>query len=146
MMYDERFVTPMRQELTRLGVEEMRSAAEVDARLKDAPGTTLVVVNSVCGCAARNARPAVAAALRHSVKPDHLTTVFAGQDVEATTRARSYFTGYAPSSPQIGLLKDGQLVFMLERWQIEGRSADEIARDLVGAFDQFCADQPAASA
>ena len=146
MMYDERFVTPMRQELTRLGVEEMRSAADVDARLKDAPGTTLVVVNSVCGCAARNARPAIAAALRHSVKPDHLTTVFAGQDVEATTKARSYFTGYAPSSPQIGLLKDGQLVFMLERWQIEGRSADEIAKDLVGAFDQFCADQPAASA
>ena len=145
-MYDERFVTPMRQELTRHGVEEMRSAAEVDARLKDAPGTTLVVVNSVCGCAARNARPAVAAALRHAVKPDNLTTVFAGQDVEATTRARSYFTGYAPSSPQIGLLKDGQLVFMLERWQIEGRSSDEIARDLVGAFDRFCAAQPAASA
>lgn len=146
MMYDERFVTPMRQELTRLGVEEMRSVAEVDAKLKDAPGTTLVVVNSVCGCAARNARPAIASALRHSVKPDHLTTVFAGQDVEATTRARSYFTGYAPSSPQIGLLKDGQVVFMLERWQIEGRSADEIARDLVGAFDQFCAAQPATSA
>ena len=145
-MYDERFVTPMRQELTRLGVEEMRSVDEVDARLKDAAGTTLVVVNSVCGCAARNARPAIASALRHAVKPDHLTTVFAGQDVEATTRARSYFTGYAPSSPQIGLLKDGQLVFMLERWQIEGRSADEIARDLVGAFDQFCAPQPAASA
>ncbi len=146
MMYDERFVTPMRQELTRLGVEEMRSAADVDARLKDAPGTTLVVVNSVCGCAARNARPAVATALKHAVKPDHLTTVFAGQDVEATTRARSYFTGYAPSSPQIGLLKDGQVVFMLERWQIEGRSADEIARDLVGAFDQFCATQSVTSA
>ena len=146
MMYDERFVTPMRQELTRLGVEEMRSAGEVDAKLKDAPGTTLVVVNSVCGCAARNARPAIASALRHSVKPDHLTTVFAGQDVEATTRARSYFTGYAPSSPQIGLIKDGQLVFMLERWQIEGRGADEIAKDLVGAFDQFCATQPATSA
>ena len=146
MMYDERFVTPMRQELTRLGVEEMRTAAEVDAKLKDAPGTTLVVVNSVCGCAARNARPAIASALRHAAKPDHLTTVFAGQDVEATTRARSYFTGYPPSSPQIGLLKDGHVVFMLERWQIEGRSADEIAKDLVGAFDQFCASQPAASA
>jgi putative YphP/YqiW family bacilliredoxin len=145
MMYDERFVTPMRQELTRLGVEELRTAAEVDQKLKEVPGTTLVVVNSVCGCAARNARPAVASALRHSVKPDHLTTVFAGQDVEATTRARSYFTGYAPSSPQIGLLKDGQVVFMLERWQIEGRSADEIAKDLVGAFDQFCAAQPATS-
>ncbi|MDF2774538.1 MAG: hypothetical protein K0S86_4038 [Geminicoccaceae bacterium] len=143
MMYDERFVTPMRQELTRLGVEELRTVAEVDAKLKDTPGTTLVVVNSVCGCAARNARPAVASALRHSIKPDHLTTVFAGQDVEATTKARSYFTGYPPSSPQIGLLKDGQLVFMLERWQIEGRSADEIAKDLVGAFDQFCAPQPA---
>jgi putative YphP/YqiW family bacilliredoxin len=146
MMYDERFVTPMRQELTRLGVEEMRTAIEVDAKLKDTPGTTLVVVNSVCGCAARNARPAVASALRHAVKPDHLTTVFAGQDIEATTKARSYFTGYPPSSPQIGLLKDGQVVFMLERWQIEGRSAEEIANDLVGAFDQFCAPQPAGQA
>jgi putative YphP/YqiW family bacilliredoxin len=143
MMYDERFVTPMRQELTRLGVEEMRTAIEVDAKLKDTPGTTLVVVNSVCGCAARNARPAVASALRHAVKPDHLTTVFAGQDIEATTKARSYFTGYPPSSPQIGLLKDGQVVFMLERWQIEGRSAEEISKDLIGAFDQFCAPQTA---
>ena len=138
MMYDERFVTPMRQELTRLGVEEMRTAAEVDATLKDAPGTTLVVVNSVCGCAARNARPAVASALTHAVKPDRLTTVFAGQDTEAAARARSYFTGYPPSSPQIGLLKDGQLVFMLERFQIEGRTADDIAQDLVGAFDKYC--------
>ena len=146
MMYDERFVTPMRQELTRLGVEEMRTPDEVDARLRNTPGTTLVVVNSVCGCAARNARPAIASALRHAVKPDHLTTVFAGQDVDATKRARSYFTGYAPSSPQIGLLKDGQLVFMLERWQIEGRTADDIAKDLVGAFDQFCAAQPATRA
>ena len=137
-MYDERFVTPMRQELTRLGVEELRTPADVDARLKDAAGTTLVVVNSVCGCAARNARPAVATALRHSVKPDHLATVFAGQDVEATAKARSYFTGYPPSSPSIGLLKDGEVVFMLERWQIEGRSADAIANDLVEAFDRFC--------
>lgn len=138
-MYDERFVTPMRQELTRLGVEEMRTVAEVDAKLKEAPGTTLVVVNSVCGCAARNARPAVASALQHRVKPDHLTTVFAGQDVDAAARARSYFTGYPPSSPQIGLLKDGQLVFMLERYQIEGRTSADIAKDLMGAFDQFCA-------
>jgi putative YphP/YqiW family bacilliredoxin len=138
-MYDERFVTPMRQELTRLGIEEMRTPAEVDAKLQNAAGTTLVVVNSVCGCAARNARPAVAAALQHAVKPDRLTTVFAGQDTEAAARARAYFTGYAPSSPQIGLLKDGELVFMLERYQIEGRSADAIAKDLVGAFDQFCA-------
>jgi len=138
MMYDERFVTPMRQELTRLGVEELRTSDEVDARLKAAPGTTLVVVNSVCGCAARNARPAVATALRHAVKPDHLTTVFAGQDVEATAKARAYFTGYPPSSPSIGLLKDGEIVFMLERWQIEGRSADAIATDLTDAFDRFC--------
>lgn len=138
-MYDERFVTPMRQELTQLGVEELRTAAEVDNKLQDAKGTTLVVVNSVCGCAARNARPAVASAIQHAVRPDHLTTVFAGQDVEAAARARSYFTGYPPSSPQIGLLKDGKLVFMLERWQIEGRRADEIAKDLVGAFDQHCA-------
>lgn len=138
MMYDERFITPMRQELTRLGVEELRTAAEVDAKLKDAKGTTLVVVNSMCGCAARNARPAIASALQHTVKPDTLTTVFAGQDADATARARGYFAGYAPSSPQIGLLKDGKLVFMLERFQIEGRSAQEIANDLVGAFDQHC--------
>jgi putative YphP/YqiW family bacilliredoxin len=138
-MYDERFVTPMRQELTRLGIEEMRTPSDVDAKLKDAQGTTLVVVNSVCGCAARNARPAVATALRSDIKPDHLTTVFAGQDTDATARARSYFTGYAPSSPQIGLLKDGKLVYMLERFQIEGRSADDIAKDLAGAFEKYCA-------
>jgi putative YphP/YqiW family bacilliredoxin len=138
-MYDERFVTPMRQELTRLGIEELRTPQEVDARLKDSTGTTLVVVNSVCGCAARNARPAVASALQHEKKPDQLTTVFAGQDTEAAARARSYFTGYAPSSPQIGLLKDGKIVFMLERFQIEGRTADEISKDLVGAFDRYCA-------
>jgi putative YphP/YqiW family bacilliredoxin len=137
-MYDERFVTPMRQELTKLGVEEMRTPTEVDAKLKDAKGTTLVVVNSVCGCAARNARPAVKEALQNGKTPDHLTTVFAGQDTDATARARSYFTGYAPSSPQIGLLKDGKLVFMLERYQIEGRAANEIAKDLVGAFDRYC--------
>lgn len=137
-MYDERFVTPMRQELTKLGIEELRTVEEVDATLKDAAGTTLVVVNSVCGCAARNARPAVASALQHTVKPDRLTTVFAGQDVEAAARARSYFTGYAPSSPQIGLLKDGKLVYMLERFQIEGRTAEQISRDLVGAFEQYC--------
>ena len=137
-MYDERFVSPMRQELTRLGVEELRTADEVDARLRDAKGTTLVVVNSICGCAARMARPAVAMALEHSRKPDQLTTVFAGQDADATERARSYFTGYAPSSPQIALMKDGRIVFMLERWQIEGRPADAIAQDLVEAFDEHC--------
>ena len=137
-MYDERFVSPMRQELTRLGVEELRTADEVDARLRDAKGTTLVVVNSICGCAARMARPAVAMALEHSRKPDQLTTVFAGQDADATERARSYFTGYAPSSPQIALMKDGRIVFMLERWQIDGRPADAIAQDLVEAFDEHC--------
>jgi putative YphP/YqiW family bacilliredoxin len=128
----------MRQELVQIGVEEMRTPEEVDAKLKDAKGTTLVVVNSICGCAARNARPAVAKALQHAVKPDTLTTVFAGQDIEATQKARSYFTGYPPSSPQIGLLKDGKLVFMLERHQIEGRTAGEVAEDLVGAFDKYC--------
>jgi len=137
-MYDERFVTPMRQELTQLGVEEMRTPEEVDAKLKDSKGAALVVVNSICGCAARNARPAVARALQHAVKPDALTTVFAGQDIEATQKARSYFTGYPPSSPQIALLKDGRIVFMLERHQIEGRTAGEIAEDLVGAFDRYC--------
>ena len=137
-MYDERFVTPMRQELTRLGVEELRTPDEVDAKLKDMKGSTLVVVNSICGCAARMARPAVAMALQHEKKPDHLTTVFAGQDADATERARSYFTGYAPSSPQIALMKDGKIVFMLERWQIEGRSANAIAEDLVDAFDEHC--------
>ena len=137
-MYDERFITPMRQELTRLGVEELRTADEVDAKLKNATGTTLVVVNSMCGCAARNARPAVASALQNAVKPDQLTTVFAGQDIDATSRARSYLTGYAPSSPSIALLKDGKLAFMLERFQIEGRSAAEISQDLVGAFDRYC--------
>lgn len=137
-MYDERLVAPMREELTRLGVEELRTASEVDSRLKEAEGSVLVVVNSVCGCAARNARPAVAKAIGHTKKPDHLTTVFAGQDVDAVQQARSYFTGYPPSSPQIGLLKDGKLVFMLERHQIEGRSADEIATDLIGAFDTHC--------
>jgi bacilliredoxin len=138
MPYDERFVAPMRQELTRLGVRELRTPDEVDATLRDARGTTLVVVNSICGCAARNARPAVALALEHPRVPDALTTVFAGQDIDATARARSYFTGYGPSSPQIGLLKDGKLVYMLERHQIEGRSAASIAQDLVAAFDAHC--------
>ncbi|HWL39203.1 MAG TPA: BrxA/BrxB family bacilliredoxin [Gemmatimonadaceae bacterium] len=143
-MYDERYVMPMRQELTQLGVSEMRTAEEVDARLKNAQGTTLVVVNSICGCAARNARPAVAKAIKGDVKPDTLTTVFAGQDIEAVQRARSYFTGYAPSSPQIALLKDGKLVHMIERHQIEGRSSDDIAADLTRAFEKYCEARTAA--
>lgn len=145
MMYDERFVTPMRQELTSLGVEELRTAAEVDARLKEGRGTALVVVNSVCGCAARNARPAVAMALTHDLKPDRLYTVFAGQDADATRQARGYFTGYAPSSPQIAMFKDGRIVFMLERHQIEGRSADAIAADMTVAFDKYCSKETAAA-
>jgi putative YphP/YqiW family bacilliredoxin len=138
-MYPEHLVAPMREELTSIGFTELRTPEAVDAAVRDTKGTTLVVVNSVCGCSARNARPAAAMAIRNAVKPDHLTTVFAGQDADATNRARSYFTGYPPSSPQIGLLKDGKLVFMLERWQIEGRPAPEIAKDLVAAFNEFCA-------
>ncbi len=141
MMYDERFITPMRQELTQLGIEELRTAAEVDAKLKDQQGTTLVVVNSMCGCAARNARPAVATALQHTLRPDHLYTVFSGQDADATRQARSYFTGYAPSSPSIAMFKDGRLVSMIERHQIEGRSADAIAADMMAAFDKYCAQE-----
>jgi putative YphP/YqiW family bacilliredoxin len=137
-MYDERFVTPMREELTRLGVREMRTAEEVDQALRDARGTTLVVVNSICGCAARNARPAVARALQNPKRPGRLTTVFAGQDAEATARAREYFAPYPPSSPQIALLKNGAIAFMLERKQIEGRAAEEIAKDLVEAFETHC--------
>jgi putative YphP/YqiW family bacilliredoxin len=138
MPYDERLVAPMRQELTRLGVQELRSPDEVDATLRDAQGSAMVVVNSVCGCAARNARPAVAMALQNEKRPELLTTVFAGQDTEATARARSYFTGYPPSSPQIALLKDGRVVYMLERHQIEGRAAQEIASDLTEAFNRYC--------
>ncbi|MGQ0538479.1 MAG: BrxA/BrxB family bacilliredoxin [Gemmatimonadaceae bacterium] len=138
-MYDERFIAPMRAELTQIGFEELRTPEEVDAKLPNAKGTTLVVVNSMCGCAARNARPAVALALEQSAaRPDYLTTVFAGQDAPATERARSYFSGYAPSSPSIALLKEGQLAYMMERFEIEGRSADTIARDLVAAFERHC--------
>ena len=137
-MYPEEFVQPMRKELTQIGFEELRSAAAVDERLPE-KGTTLVVVNSICGCAARMARPAVKMALQQSpAKPEHLATVFAGQDREATEKARGYFTGYPPSSPSIALLRDGQIVFMLERWQIEGRPALDIAGDLLGAFEEHC--------
>jgi bacilliredoxin len=137
-MYPEELVQPMRAELTQIGFDELRSVSEVDDRLTE-KGTTLVVVNSICGCAARMARPAVRLALQQSrEKPEHLTTVFAGQDREATDRARGYFTGYPPSSPSIALLRDGQLVFMLERWQIEGRPAPDIAADLLGAFREHC--------
>lgn len=138
MRYDPVLVQPMREELTRLGVQELRTAEEVDEVL-GTQGTTLVVVNSVCGCAARNARPAVSLAMGHEVQPDRAVTVFAGQDVAATARAREYFVGYRPSSPSLALLRDGEILFMLERHQIEGRMAEEIGRDLVEAFDRFCA-------
>jgi len=137
-MYPEELLQPMRSELTQAGFEELRTPEQVDERLTE-QGTTLVVVNSICGCAARVARPAVRLALDESAaKPERLTTVFAGQDRDATDKARGYFTGYPPSSPSIALLRDGQIVFMLERWQIEGRPAQDIAADLTGAFQEFC--------
>jgi bacilliredoxin len=139
MAYPEFFVAPMRQELTALGVEELRTAAEVDAAVAGTPGTLMVVVNSVCGCAAGKARPGLALALRHARTPSRLTTVFAGADIEATDRARYYFAGYAPSSPSIALLQGGKVVYMLERSQIENRDAMAIARELTSAFDTFCA-------
>jgi putative YphP/YqiW family bacilliredoxin len=138
MRYDPRLAQPMRDELTRIGVQELRTAEEVDEVLGAGEGSVLVVVNSVCGCAARNARPAVTLASRHDVQPDRMVTVFAGMDLEATERARSYFTGYRPSSPSLALLRDGELVFMLERHQIEGREAAAIADDLTDAFDRWC--------
>src|SRR6186713_1641850 len=139
MMYPEQFVAPFRAELTQLGVEELRTAADVDAAVKNTPGTLMIVVNSICGCAAGKARPGVALALNRAVRPNQVATVFAGADIEATDRARGYFTGYPPSSPSIALLRDGQLVYMMERRQIEGQSADMIARQLMAAFDQYCA-------
>jgi bacilliredoxin len=137
-MYDETFVTPMRRELTDLGFRELRSAEEVDETLPAMKGTSLVVVNSICGCAARNARPAVRRALTEGKRPDNLFTVFAGQDPDATDRARDYFTGYPPSSPSIALIRDGSLIWMMERWQIEGRQVEDIASDLAEAFRAHC--------
>jgi putative YphP/YqiW family bacilliredoxin len=138
-MYPEEFLRPMREELTSAGFRELRTPADVDATLQLETRTVLVVVNSICGCAAGKARPAVAKALSHRVRPEILATVFAGQDREATDRARSYFKGYAPSSPSIALLRDGKVAFMLERSNIEGRDAAAIAEDLTNAFDRFCA-------
>ena len=140
MPYPESFIGPMRQELTRLGVRELKTADEVDALLRDQRGTVMVVVNSMCGCAAGKARPGIARALQHGVKPDVVATVFAGGDIEATERARSYFTGYPPSSPSVAILRDGKLVYMMERRQIENQTAEAIAGNLTSAFDQFCAD------
>lgn len=141
-MYPEFFVAPMRDELTRLGVVELRTVEAVDETIKK-DGTVMVIVNSVCGCAAGKARPGVALALQHSVKPDVVATVFAGADIEATERARSYFVGYPPSSPSVALLHDGKLIYMMERHQIENQEAANIARDLTAAFDQHCATEVA---
>jgi putative YphP/YqiW family bacilliredoxin len=137
-MYPEIMVIPMREELTRLGVQELRTPAEVDRAVANQPGTTMVIVNSICGCAAGRMRPAVRAALQHSSCPDKLFSVFAGQDKEATDRARSYFAGYPPSSPSIALLRDGKVVHMMQRSDIEHREAADIANELKNAFDKFC--------
>lgn len=139
MRYSPLLVQPMREDLTRLGFRELRTPDDVDEVFADSQGTLLVVVNSVCGCAAGKARPGVALALRHGVLPDRLATVFAGMELEATERTRSHFEGYPPSSPQIALFKDGRLVHMLERKDIEGRDAAAIAAELMGAFDRHCA-------
>ena len=137
-MYPEFFIAPMRDELTRLGAIELRTPDEVDNALtKD--GTVMVIVNSVCGCAAGKARPGVSLALQHEVKPDLVATVFAGADVQATERARGYFTGYPPSSPAVALLRNGKLIYMMERHQIENQEATSIARELTEAFDKHCA-------
>jgi putative YphP/YqiW family bacilliredoxin len=138
MPYDEKLVAPMRAEVREMGVRELRTVSEVDTTLGDAKGTTLVFVNSVCGCAAGNARPALRAALKHAVVPQLLVTVFAGQDVEAAQRARQYFSEYQPSSPSFALLRDGEPVFMVHRHMIEGRSPQSVAADLTAAFDKFC--------
>jgi putative YphP/YqiW family bacilliredoxin len=135
--YPEPFIAPMRAELTRLGFEDLRTPDAVDEAVKK-PGTTMIVVNSVCGCAAGKARPGIALALTRGKRPDRLTTVFAGADLEATDTARGYFQPYPPSSPSIALLKDGKLVYMLERRQIEGQSADMIANELRRAFEEYC--------
>lgn len=138
MPYPEIMIKPMREELTRLGVEELRTESDVDRTLQNTEGTVMVVVNSICGCAAGKARPGIALALQHETRPDKVATVFAGADIEATEKARSYFTGYPPSSPSIALLKDGKLVYMMQRFQIEGRGPQEIAQELTQAFDQHC--------
>jgi putative YphP/YqiW family bacilliredoxin len=137
MPYPEPFIAPMRDELTRLGFQELRTTDQVDQAVKT-PGTVMIVVNSVCGCAAGKARPGIAVALQHGRRPDLAATVFAGADIEATERARQYFAPYPPSSPSIGLLQDGKLVFMMERRDIENRDAMTIAAKLRSAFDEYC--------
>ena len=137
-MYPEIMVIPMREDLTRLGVEELKTANDVDSKLQAPHGTTLVIVNSICGCAAGRLRPAVRTALQNSSRPDRSFSVFAGQDMEATQRARSYFTGYPPSSPSLALFSEGKLVHMMQRSDIEHRDAADIANELKRVFDQHC--------
>jgi putative YphP/YqiW family bacilliredoxin len=139
MPYPELFVAPMRQELLDLGVRELRTPADVDATVATSVGTLMIMVNSVCGCAAGKARPGLALALRHGTRPDALASVFAGFDEQATDRARQYFKGYGPSSPSIALLRNGELIYMLERSAIESRDALSIASMLTAAFDKYCA-------
>ncbi len=138
-MYPELMVIPMREELTRLGIQELKTTADVDRELGIQQGTAMVIVNSICGCAAGRMRPAVRIALENAAKPDRMFTVFAGQDSEATERARSYFTGYRPSSPSVALFREGKLVHMLERSDIEHRDSADIAAELKRVFDQNCA-------
>lgn len=138
MLYPPEITEPCRQDLVQAGLVELKTPQDVDMVLKNQQGTALVVVNSVCGCAAGMARPGVKLALQHDKRPDKITTVFAGVDAAATEQARKYIIGYPPSSPSIALFKDGNPVFVLERWQIEGRSPQEIAFQLVEAFDEFC--------
>ena len=146
MPYPEIMIRPMREELTRLGIEEARTPEQVDEVVNQTQGTVMVIVNSVCGCAAGKARPGIARAMEHTVRPTRAITVFAGADIEATETARGYFTGHQPSSPSIALLKDGQLVYIMERYQIEGKDAPTIAQELTRAFDQHCATSNAANA
>ena len=141
MPYSPLMIRPMREELAAARFEDLMTPDQVDTVLGERSGTALLVVNSVCGCAAGMARPGVKMAIQHERIPDRIATVFAGVDREATERARSYMPGYPPSSPSIALFKDGKLVFMMERWQIEGRAAEEIAEDLVTAFERYCATQ-----
>jgi len=137
-MYPELMVIPMREELTKAGVIEARSSDEVDAALAK-PGTTMLVVNSICGCAAGKMRPGVRLALQHATKPDQTISVFAGQDRDATERARSYFQGHPPTSPAIAILRDGQLIYLMQRSAIETSTAPAIAQELARAFDSYCA-------
>ena len=141
MPYPESFIGPMRQELTRLGVQELRTAADVDALLTQKGQTVMVVVNSMCGCAAGKARPGIAQSLTHAVKPDVVATVFAGGDIEATERARQYFAPYPPSSPSIAIMRDGEVVHFVHRHQIENQTAQAIAQHLTEAYDKLCAAQ-----